>query len=329
MSGPRTLSARARHCLCRVPALSRVSGPGALCVGPSPLCVGATALSVSEPGAGFLAPYVGARRSLRRARCSLCHSLLFSVSGPGTLCVGTRRSLALPGALSLGVGARCSLCLALCVRAVCGSGALCRALSSDPRATDPVGHGLRAPTDPRTNPSGPRAPGPPIGPLRYAAAPIRAPPIRPRACHPSDPRAPSQIRVPPIQPGAVLFAGENPKPYCLGDKEQQNLQRSPSHFLPPLCVAERQLSTLSCFPLAGNGFIQLSRKPYPGTKRFPLGPAVRQQLRTNLKTYLCESADCLLADCCQGLIAAQSGACQKNKGNTYRACPVLLRGCHF
>ena len=81
---PGCLSVAARHSLCR---------PGAFCVG----------------ARRFLAPYVRARRSLRRGSlspgalcvalsCSLCRGSALSVSEPGALCV---RSLALPGALAL------------------------------------------------------------------------------------------------------------------------------------------------------------------------------------------------------------------------------------
>ena len=77
--------------------------------------------------------------------------------------------------------------------------------SSDPRATDPS-------SDPHLSRA--RAPHKSASHLC-----VRGPQLR-SACHPSGPRAPAQICVPPIQPGAFLFSRE-PQTLLFGGKRDQ------------------------------------------------------------------------------------------------------------
>ena len=181
------------------PAL--LSGPGALCVG--------TRYSLSRVG-------VGARRSspktlfsrYRRSVCrvwrflSVCGGPTICVSGPGALCVETRRSVCRspalfvsgPGALSIGLWRSLSGCVwnpdCFCIGArlfsalcrgpalssglsVSGQGALCR--RGGPRCCRRLGRCL----------------------CEASAVSVSGP------GHPSS-------------PARSFFPGENPKPYCLG-----------------------------------------------------------------------------------------------------------------
>ena len=185
--------ALARRCLCPAPAAS-MWGPVL-----SRILSRGLALSVSEPGALCVA---------RGASVSG-----FCVLGPGGLCVGAQRSLALC------VGPRRSL--ALCV-GLLGPGALCPPLCLS--RSSALSRFLCR--------------GPVLGPgtlrrLSRGRAPIRVPPIWPAApapifdppairffrAHPapnSNPLQSAQIRVPPMQPGA--FPGTEPQTLLFGGK---------------------------------------------------------------------------------------------------------------
>ena len=193
-SGPSALCVGALHSLCRAPALS-VSRP-ALSVG---VCVLRTALS--GPGTLCRGPAlsVSGRRSLRLSAPALCRCPVLSTC-PCSLCrapVRSRRSLCL--GLALCVGAWRFLCRG----SSCQGSALCvgprRSLfSSSPDLSGWAGFEAQ---------------------LQSACAPIRVPPIQPpgpqlrSACHPSS-------------PARSLFSGENPKPYCLGDKQCTDIKTS-------------------------------------------------------------------------------------------------------
>ena len=160
---------------------------------------------------------------------SFCGARRSSVPGPGgplssSLCVG-------PGALCVGPGAsvegpRWSLCRSL--------RSLCPIHSLVPHRMSGLARPQLRPSSDRMPPIWCRAPSAPVPLIRFRGpprirlcgnpapirvplypvtrdqAPIRVPPIRPRApssdprCHPSN-----LVR--------SLFPGENPKPYCLGD----------------------------------------------------------------------------------------------------------------
>ena len=232
MSEPGALCIGVQRSLCRGPALSRrsVLGPGSLCIGPLCSLYRAPARSVSGPSlsvSGLRALCVGPRRSLHPAPA-------LSVSGPGALRVGPERS---PGALC--VGPRRSLCpgpaLDLCQAPALSRRSLCRAgerwaparsICVGPRACPALSVSGR----PRSLCRGPcrvKALSP-----RRSLTPIHVPihvrgpltQIRRSACHPSS-------------PARSIFPGENPKPYCLGEKSDQTdsmgkrvlAELSPSH----------------------------------------------------------------------------------------------------
>ena len=208
----------ARRSLCQapelsVPGLSRDSvsrpGPGVLSVGPNGLCV---------------ALCVGVRRSLSRApRCSAlarrspCRHPALSMS-PGTLCVEPRRSsrpadLCASGHPVPQIRVFMRMPLSRCVGPQLKSS--CHA-SSSARATHPVPRAaqIRVPIHAIQSPSSdPRGTHPPI--RSASPAPIRVPPIS--SAGPQVRGPPAQICVPPIQPGAFFFPGENRKPDCLGE----------------------------------------------------------------------------------------------------------------
>ena len=91
---------------------------------------------------------------------------------------------------------------------------------------------VSGPCSSASHPSGPQASSYPVlraassdpghpNPAPVSQAPSSACPQLRSACHPCATHPicgpPAQIRVPPIQPGAIPFPGQNPKPYCLGD----------------------------------------------------------------------------------------------------------------
>ena len=180
--GPRRSLCRA---LCRGPALS-ASGPRTLCVG--------ARRSLSGPGA-FCVTHWLCRGPALFVRRSLCRGPALSVSGPGAVCVGARRSLCVthwrcpparflslslsgPGGFSL--RPQWSLCL---IRSVY-------------RIELQVYYMIRVPPI--------RSAGPPLRSVRHPSIRSAGPQLR-SACHPSS-------------PARSFFAGENPKPYCLGEK---------------------------------------------------------------------------------------------------------------
>ena len=208
MSGCGAVWVGSQCSLCRAPAPS-VSCSSALCVGPE-LCIGALCRAPALSASGPNAP-----------RCSLCRVSTFSESGrgalslsvsgptavrvgsgPGTLCVGARRSLCQGPVLqqpapNTSLGCNCTR------RSLCG-GSLrwAPALSVSGPGALRVGQALRSPTLSRcfSLVSGTRHP---VG-LRSSAprAPTSVPPIwlrtsssDPRAAHPVS-RPPAQIRAP-------------------------------------------------------------------------------------------------------------------------------------
>ena len=98
-------------------------------------------------------------------------------------------------------------CVGPCLRSAC------QLSSPAPRVSAPI--------LPRAPSFEPRA----THPVRGAPAPIRVPPIR--FCGP-----PAPIRVPRIRSGAFPFPGENPKPYCLRDKETLKIHEIPNCDVP-------------------------------------------------------------------------------------------------
>ena len=221
------LCVRARRSLCR--------GPASLCRGPalSPFLCRGLAVSVSGP----VALCVSSQRFLCQDPGYLCRGLAlgFFVGAWRSLCQGPALfvPLSLCRAPALSVRTRCSLCrgpvLSLCdvlglpgalffffrqifllkyfllqrLRSVSGPCAprrsLCQALCPT-NVREPPGHPPAFSSDPRaTYPFR----GPPTQDSR-ATHPVRGPQLR-SACHPSS-------------PARSFFSGENPKPYCLGDK---------------------------------------------------------------------------------------------------------------
>ena len=219
VSGADGFCVGSRRSLCPAPALS-VSGPGAPCVGSRrSLCRGLT-VSVSRPVALSVRP-----------RRFLCRGPALLVSDSGAHCVRARRSLCLCRGPALSPSLCWSQARALCVRPRRPSGfagsQLRSASSSYPRSS-----GSRAPSSHpcATHQLGSRATHPVHGPqLRSACRPSAIRSARPPlsfACPSSDPRATHPVRGPqlrsacqPSSPARYLFPGENPKPYCLGDKD--------------------------------------------------------------------------------------------------------------
>ena len=74
-----------------------------------------------------------------------------------------------------------------------------RSCHPQPSSSGPTGPQLQSSSACHPYPSGPAGPPPPIHPCGLADPQLRS------ACHPSS-------------PARSLFPGENPKPYCLGDK---------------------------------------------------------------------------------------------------------------